>query len=248
MGEEKLGMKKSSRREFLKKSGYVTGGLIGGSVLGGVIGSEIWNPDEDVAPEVAQQFDQALQYFKSNADFDILSQATERIFPADENHPGAIDLGVPYYIDHQLAGQWGINAKEYRLGPFYKGDPTQGYQTQLKHHEIFDVGIEALDTYSQSNFNNNFTKLEAEQQNEVLNAFDANKVDMTVISSSLFFELLRKLTIEGVYADPLYGGNKDMQGWRMKEYPGVQLTYTDLIESEDFIEIEPMSLHDRFNK
>ena len=248
MGEEKLGMKKTSRREFLKKSGYVTGGLIGGSVLGGVIGSEIWNPDKDVAPEVAQQFDQALQYFKSNADFDILSHATERIFPADEDRPGAIDLGVPYYIDHQLAGQWGINAKEYRQGPFFKGDPNQGYQTQLKHHEIFDVGIEALDTYSQSNFNNNFTKLEAEQQDEVLNAFDANKVDMTVISSSLFFELLRKLTIEGVYVDPLYGGNKDMQGWKMKEYPGVQLTYADLIQSEDFIEIEPMSLHDRFNR
>ena len=248
MGEEKLGMKKTSRREFLKKSGYVTGGLIGGSVLGGVIGREIWSPDKDVAPEEAQQFDQALQYFKSNADFDILSQATERIFPADENRPGAIDLGVPYYIDHQLAGQWGMNAREYRQGPFYKGDPTQGYQTQLKHHEIFDVGIEALDTYSQSKFNNNFTKLEAEQQDEVLMAFDANKVNMAVISSALFFELLRKLTIEGVYADPLYSGNKDMQGWKMKEYPGVQLTYTDLIQSEDFVEIEPMSLHDRFNR
>ncbi|SFE18846.1 gluconate 2-dehydrogenase gamma chain [Lentibacillus persicus] len=249
MAEKKEKNKATTRRDFLKKSGYVTGGLIGGSVLGGVIGSELWNKetDSDVATEGTQQHDQALQYFKNRANFDILSQATERIFPEDENGPGAIGLGVPYYIDHQLAGLWGINAREYRQGPFYKGEPNQGYQSQLKYHEVFDLGIEALEKYSQSTFNQRFTELEAEQQDEVLMAFDDNEVNMSVISSSLFFELLRTLTFEGAYADPLYGGNKDMQGWRMKEYPGVQLSYTDQIKSEDFIEIEPASLHDTFN-
>lgn len=249
MAEEKQN-KTTTRREFLKKSGYVTGGVIGGGVLGGLIGSNFWNTGTEtkVAPEETQQFDQALQYFKSSADFKILAHATERIFPADENGPGAIDLGVPYYIDHQLAGQWGINAREYRQGPFYKGEPQQGYQSSLKHHEVFDLGIEALERYSQEKFNTSFVELEAEQQDEVLQAFDENKVDLSVISSSLFFELLRKLTIEGVYADPLYGGNRNKQGWMMKEFPGVQMTYVDQIESEEFIEIEPVSLHERFNK
>jgi gluconate 2-dehydrogenase gamma chain len=249
MSEEKQEKKVTSRREFLKKSGYVTGGVIGGGVLGGLIGNQFWDTgtDTQVAPAETQQFDQALQYFKNNADFEILSHATERIFPTDENGPGAIELGVPYYIDHQLAGRWGINAREYRQGPFYKGEPTQGYQSQLKHHEIFDLGIEALNDYSQSTFNENFTNLDAEQQNEVLVAFDEDEVEMSIISSSLFFELLRTLTIEGVYADPLYGGNKGMEGWKMKEYPGVQMSYTEQIESEEFIEIEPVSLHERFN-
>jgi gluconate 2-dehydrogenase gamma chain len=249
MAEEKEGTKKTSRREFLKKSGYVAGGVVGGGVLGGLLGSEFWNTgtDTEVAPEQTQQFDQALQYFRSNADFQTLAHATERIFPADDNGPGAIELGVPYYIDHQLAGQWGINAREYRQGPFYKGEPNQGYQSQLKHHEVVDLGIEAINRYSQSTYDKNFVDLEPEQQDEVLMAFDENKVDMSVISSSFFFELLRTLTFEGVYADPLYGGNKDMQGWKMKEYPGVQMSYTEQIESEDFIEIEPASLHDRFN-
>ncbi|WP_085994127.1 gluconate 2-dehydrogenase subunit 3 family protein [Oceanobacillus senegalensis] len=251
MAEEKEKNKTTTRRDFLKKSGYVTGGLIGGGVLGGVIGSGIWNneTDSNVATkgEQEQQHDQALQYFKNRADFNILSQATERIFPEDENGPGAIALGVPYYIDHQLAGLWGINAREYRQGPFYKGEPNQGYQTQLNHREVFELGIEALEKYSQSTFNDSFTALEPEQQDKVLMAFDNNEVNMSVISSSLFFELLRTLTFEGAYADPLYSGNRDMQGWRMKEFPGVQMSYTDKIESEEFIEIEPASLHDRFN-
>ncbi|SFE56466.1 gluconate 2-dehydrogenase subunit 3 family protein [Alteribacillus iranensis] len=249
MADEKHESKTITRRDFIKKTGYVTGGVVGGGVLGGLLGSEVWNTttDPEVAPEELQQHDQALQYFKSRADFQVLSSATERIFPADELGPGAIELGVPYYIDHQLAGRWGINDREYRQGPFYKGEPNQGYQTHLKHHEIFDLGIEALEKYSQSTFNERFAELEGKQQDEVLMAFDNDEVDMSVISSSLFFELLRTMTFEGVYADPLYGGNKDMQGWKMKEYPGVQMSYTEEIESEDFVEMDPVSLHKRFN-
>lgn len=250
MADEKDKSVDPSRRDFLKKSGYVAGGVVGGGVLGGLLGSEFWGDGtaSDAPTEAEPQHDQALQYFKSRADFEILSHATERIFPEDDNGPGAIALGVPYYIDHQLAGKWGINAREYRQGPFYKGEPNQGYQSALKHHQVFDLGIEALEKYSQSTFDTNFADLDGEQQDEVLMAFENDEVDMSVISSSLFFELLRTLTIEGVYADPLYGGNKDKQGWAMKEYPGVQLSYTDRIESEDFIEIDPASLHDTFNR
>src|SRR5699024_1874759 len=77
----------------------------------------------------------------------------------------------------------------------------------------------------------------------VLIAFENNEVDLPGTSSSHFFELLREMTIEGVYADPLYGGNRNMEGWRMKEYPGVQMTYAQEVETEEFLEIEPSSLH-----
>ena len=113
MAEKKQG-NKSTRRDFLKKSGYVTGGVVGGSVLGGLLGSQFWETEKEpaVATEVKpKQHDHALEYFTNRADFILLGQATERIFPEDENGPGAIGLGVPYYIDHQLAGKWGINAK-----------------------------------------------------------------------------------------------------------------------------------------
>ena len=54
-------------------------------------------------------------------------------------------------------------------------------------------------------------------------ALEKDEVKIPGLKSSFFFEILRKSTIEGAYADPLYGGNKDMQGWKMKEYPGVQM-------------------------
>jgi gluconate 2-dehydrogenase gamma chain len=239
-----------SRREFLKNSGIAVGGIAVGGALGGVLGlygNEQEAPAETAAPQPAPQHDHALQYFTNRADFEKLAQATERIFPEDDNGPGAIALGVPYYIDHQLAGQWGINAKEYRQGPFYEGTPEQGYQSQLLHHQVFDHGLAALDRYSEDNYGDIFVSLGGEEQDEVLQAFENDEVQIPGLSSSLFFELLRSLTIEGIYADPLYGGNKDMAGWKMKEYPGVQLSYTDHVEEEEFLQIEPKSLHDTHN-
>jgi len=248
MAEKKQG-NKSTRRDFLKKSGYVTGGVVGGSVLGGLLGSQFWETEKEpaVATEVKpKQHDHALEYFTNRADFILLGQATERIFPEDENGPGAIGLGVPYYIDHQLAGKWGINAKDYRQGPFYVGEKVQGYQTQLRYHQVFDLGILAIENYSQATFKERFIALDGEQQDEVLVALENDKVDIPGIKSSFFFEILRKSTLEGAYADPLYGGNKDMQGWKMKEYAGVQMSYTpEQVASKEFIEVAPASLHDR---
>lgn len=245
--EEKLNQDGSSRRDFLKNSGLAIGGAAVGATLGGVFvlgdkGEESSTPSEGI------QHDHALEYFTNRAEFKILEQATERILPEDDNGPGAIGLGVAYYIDHQLAGKWGINAKDYRQGPFYEGEPTQGYQTQLKYHQVYDLGIEALEKYSKSTFDDGFSSLEGEQQDEVLVAFENDKVDMPGIKSSFFFEILRTSTLEGAYSDPLYGGNKDMQGWKMKEYPGVQMGYSqEQVESEKFIEIKPASLHNTHN-
>lgn len=132
--------------------------------------------------------------------------------------------------------------------PNLVGDqPNLGYQSRLKYHEIYDLGIEAIENYSQANFNERFIALEGEQQDEVLVALENDEVDMPGIKSSFFFNILRQSTLEGAYADPLYGGNKDMQGWKMKEYPGVQLLYTpEQVESEEFFEIKPESLHNTF--
>jgi len=239
--------KRSSRRTFIKNSGLTVGGVVLGGALGSLLGK-----DSEVAPQVqvqgqvqGQQHDQALEYFTNRADFQLLSQATERIFPEDENGPGAIGLGVPYYIDHQLAGKWGINAKDYRYGPFYDGERVQGYQSQLKYHQIYDLGIEAIEKHSQVTFDKRFIELEGEQQDEVLVALENDEVNIPGLKSSFFFEILRKSTIEGAYADPLYGGNKDMQGWKMKEYPGVQMSYSaEQVASKEFIKVQPASLHD----
>lgn len=242
--------KRSSRRTFIKNSGLTVGGVVLGGALGSLLGK-----DSEVASQVqvqgkaqGQQHDHALEYFTKQSDFQLLSEATERIFPEDENGPGAIGLGVPYYIDHQLAGKWGINAKDYRFGPFYDGERVQGYQSQLKYHQIYDLGIEAIEKHSQATFNDRFVALEGEQQDEILLALENDEVNIPGLKSSFFFEILRKSTLEGAYSDPLYGGNKDMQGWKMKEYPGVQMRYSaEQVASKEFIKVAPASLHDTHN-
>ncbi|WP_240374466.1 gluconate 2-dehydrogenase subunit 3 family protein [Bacillus piscicola] len=245
---------KMTRRQFLRNSGYVAGGVVGGGLVGGIVGNQMQSggaPTQEKPggkSEKTPQFDHALMYFSQKEDFDVLSQATELIFPADELGPGAIELGVPYYIDKQLAGAWGHNAKEYMQGPFFEGEPTQGYQSRLQRHEIFSQGIRKMKEYSQKKFNAPFLDLEEDQQIDILTAFEKGDIELAGVPNEQFFALLRAATLEGAYADPLYGGNQNMEGWKMKEYPGNKMAYHDVIDSDKFYDEPPSSLHSHMDK
>lgn len=236
------GLKNPSRRRFLIHTGYA----IGGAVVGGVIGNLLPSMRRRslTAPTAPNEnhFNEALMFFNQEQ-FGIVSAAVERIYPADENGPGAKELGVPFYIDHQLASDWGFNARDYMEYPFYVGEKVQGYQGRLKRREIFSIGLREMQNYSNSKYNKNFTELTGEQQDEVLKAFQTDAVKLTTISASGFFAMLRSSTLEGVYSDPLYGGNKNMGGWIMRNYPGNQMSYAQVIE-KDFTKIPPSSLKD----
>lgn len=41
----------------------------------------------------------------------------------------------------------------------------------------------------------------------------------------MFFAMLRRNTIEGVFCDPMHGGNVDMIGWQMIGFPGPHWSY-----------------------
>lgn len=243
MAEKDKGL---TRRDFLKTSGIATGTLIGGGLLGGLIGYNA-NKDSDTAQndqgnQQAKTSPKGRHFFKNNLDFDVLSQATERIFPKDDLGPGAIDLGVPYFIDNQLAGGYGLNDREYMQGPFDIGEPTQGYQSPLNRREAFLLGIRTLEKEARNRFNKGFTELEGDQMDEILTAFQKGEVKMDGITSDFFFSLLRSATIQGAYADPIYGGNNNMDGWRMKNFPGHQAAYINVIDKKEFQKIQPQSL------
>ena len=46
----------------------------------------------------------------------------------------------------------------------------------------------------------------------------------------VFFETLLQNTKEGFFADPVYGGNRDMAGWKMIGFPGARYDYRDWID------------------
>lgn len=260
-----------SRRRFIKNTGMITGGVVGGSLLGGLLTNQfITKPETQLKQENTATFQEARQFFTRLDDFHVLEAATECIYPKDDNGPGAIELGVPYFIDKQLAGQWGMNAKDYRQGPFMKFDqvesmkgkgeekyPTnspylvnkpdtelQRHQSRLTRGEIVIGGLRKMNQISQKRFKTLFYKADEDQQIEILQGFESGKVKMSGVAPENFFILLRQMTLEGAFADPLYGGNKNMAGWKMKEYPGPQASYANVIEKKEFVKMKPISLND----
>ncbi|MFF2483416.1 gluconate 2-dehydrogenase subunit 3 family protein [Paenibacillus sp. NPDC058071] len=242
-----------SRRNFMKYTGTALGGAVVGGLIGGVIGNSMMGKEPNAPavpgePETKQpvSFTQALMYM-TQEQFQITEAAVERIFPADDLGPGAKALGVAFFIDHQLAGPWGINARDYMTGPFHEAEATQGYQLGFKRHELIAMGLNKIRDYTTEKYQKRFTELTPEEQDAVLTALEKDEVKMKGVPSSTFFQLLRQLTIEGVYADPLYSGNRNMDAWRMRNYPGNQMAYTDYIDKDEFVKLEPQSLANHLN-
>ncbi|HHY74766.1 MAG TPA: gluconate 2-dehydrogenase subunit 3 family protein [Bacillus bacterium] len=235
--------KKYSRRSFLKNSGFTIGGLaIGAGITSQFTKTKEVTKEVPVEKIVENNANRALMYF-SPQQYRIVDAAAERVFPEDENGPGAKKLNVAYFIDHQLASAWGTRGKEYTMGPFIKGEATQGYQGHLNRQQIFDIGLKGLHDHSMKTYQKPFEELAPEQQDEILIAFEADQVELKGVTASYFFSQLRSVTIEGVYADPMYGGNYQMEGWKMKNYPGHQMSYTKIIEDATFHVIKPASLN-----
>src|SRR5699024_3479639 len=105
------------RRKFIRNTGLVAGGVIGGSLFGGLLADNIKSEPARKQTEIKEDdIKEARICFRRHEDFNVLKAAVERIYPEDDNGPGAIELGVPYFIDRQLAGQFGMNAKYYMQG------------------------------------------------------------------------------------------------------------------------------------
>ncbi|OLB88378.1 MAG: hypothetical protein AUI12_04960 [Acidobacteria bacterium 13_2_20CM_2_57_6] len=141
----------------------------------------------------------------------LAAAAASRIFPSDVSGPGAKEAGVVIYIDRQLAGPYGSDRYRYTQGPFEDAPAEFGYQGKATPREIYREGLKGL---------TGFDQLNAEEQDATLERIEA----------SVFFSLLRQHTIEGMFCDPMHGGNADMVGWQLIGYPGPRLNNYDEIE------------------
>jgi PAS domain S-box-containing protein len=73
----------------------------------------------------------------------FIEAAVSRLIPADDKWGGAIEAGVPSYIDKQLAGAWGAGERLYRSGPWQPGAASQGYQLRFTPSELFRTALDA---------------------------------------------------------------------------------------------------------
>jgi gluconate 2-dehydrogenase gamma chain len=161
----------------------------------------------------------------------FVKAAVARLIPADDLGPGALEVDVPYFIDQQLAGVYGAGARFYSQGPFGARTPFQGYQWPLSPAGLYQVAIAATDQYCEQTYHKRFAELDPVKQDDVLKGLQgiASAVDLKEIPGTAFFTLLLSDTKDGFFADPVYGGNKDMIGWKLVGFPGVAADYSELI-------------------
>jgi gluconate 2-dehydrogenase gamma chain len=189
---------------------------------------------------------------------EIVNAAAGRIIPADANGPGAIEAGVVFFIDRQLSASYNFIGRRYLDGPFDMGTSTQGDQSGLDMRDRYRLGIQGMEDYAQQLYQKGFAHLTAAQQDRILtdmqagvpDTFDGNSIQAATtqpaasggevgvqqmvpgapgIGAQAFFNLLLSHTIAGFFADPIYGGNRNLIGWNLIGFPGAQITYANNI-------------------
>jgi gluconate 2-dehydrogenase gamma chain len=170
----------------------------------------------------------------------FVEAAVARLIPVDELGPGALEAGVPRFIDRQLAGAYGAGARLYRAGPWRAGTPSQGYQLPHTPAELFRSAVRAIrDDLAQKG---GFDKLDPHAQDGYLDALSQGKIELGAAGTSEFFEMLLALTMEGYLGDPAYGGNLGMEAWKMIGFPGAYSNYYELVGRNVRFDAAPASL------
>jgi gluconate 2-dehydrogenase gamma chain len=189
-----------SRRQFLTLSATTLGGVL--------VYTLDRKPTRVHAQSGTVRF--PLRFFTEEEALAIAAAAA-RIFPSDESGPGADEAGVVIYIDRQLASAYGRDYYRYTQPPFEQGVPEQGYQGQETPRQTYRAGLKTL---------GRFHLLTPTEQDAKL-----RQIEITP-----FFSLLRTHTIEGMFSDPMHGGNRDLIGWQLLGFPGPRMNYSDDVD------------------
>jgi len=122
-----------------------------------------------------------------------LEALLDRLCPADELGPGAVEMGARNYIEIQLGDY---------LAP---------------EKQMFLDGLTALDAYARESQGSGLADLSPEKRDQALMDIDSGKAPP---NTRTFFVRARRLMLEGMFGDPHYGGNQNFAGWDLIKYPG----------------------------
>jgi gluconate 2-dehydrogenase gamma chain len=202
----------ASRREFLRRAAVGAGAVAGAGA--GIVPETLPVPSQQTTTSSHEQSRaEGLGAFFNRDDGVTIAALTEVLMPGGPGKPGARDAGVLNYIDLALAGAYAD------LQDFYRN------------------GLRQLDQYCHSVHRDAFVHLSLVQQQAVMTALEqGTATGFTWPAAQAFFETLRTHTMEGMFADPIYGGNKDFAGWRLVGFPGAQplFTSTDMRSKQAF--------------
>jgi gluconate 2-dehydrogenase gamma chain len=135
-----------------------------------------------------------------------------RIVPGDPDDPGAREAGVLVYIDRAVEGAYRELQFAYRRG-----------LAELARH-CRDEARAA------------FAELGADRQDALLSELDGIALQLEAgedpatdprrLVLAELYAMVRQHTLEGLFGDPAYGGNRDSAGWRLVGFPGAQWGYS----------------------
>ena len=155
----------------------------------------------------------------------------DHMWPKDELTASGAELGIAAFIDRQLAGADGQGDRHYLQGPFRKGKPKHGDQLPLTPEQYFKAGVAATDAACRMKFSKPFDKLAPAERESFLQDLAAVRVKGGSIQLGTWFNaLVCPLFVQGAFADPIYGGNRDKAAWKLIGYPGLPAVYGQDVE------------------
>jgi len=233
-------MESISRRSAIKRLGGVT--LATTLPVLGVTGQMDSTMTAHNAPPADGAAPSTTYLFFNAEEAAFIEAAVARLIPADEQWGGAVEAGVPNFMDKQLGGAWGAGERLYRSGPWQPGTASQGYQLPFTPAELFRTALRAINQ-ELATAGTPFATMNADQQDAYLRSLQTGSKNLDGVPAGVFFNHLWECTVEGFFSDPVYGGNRDMLAWRMIGFPGAYASYYDLVDQHGIkIDRPPMSL------
>lgn len=163
--------------------------------------------------------------FFSEGEYAVVEAVVERLIPADgEGAPGGRAAGAVDYIDGFLGAFESDPPRIWAGGPFsgrHGGDPSFEAWLPLGHMEelAWRTRIEGSQGRAEREFNGPVVGLQQRYREGIaaLGAdfllVDSDEQDRRLDADPGFRRLVYEHACEGVYGDPVYGGNRDFAGW-----------------------------------
>lgn len=218
------------RRSFLRQSFVLVPATVTLAGAGTVVAQNTVAPPATAAPAAAATL-YTPTYFNAD-EWAFVRAAVARLIPSDDTGPGALEAGVPEFIDRQMESAWGHGALWYMQGPFAAdASPLFGYQGRMPPRELYRAAIAAIDTHCRNQFGGKrFAELEAAAQDDLLTAMSKGAVQLEGVGAQDFFGFLLQNTKEGYFSDPIHGGNKNAAAWAMIGFPGARADFLDWVQ------------------
>jgi gluconate 2-dehydrogenase gamma chain len=211
------------RRDFLK------GAVVGGAAA--AAGTVTAEAQAQQTPTAATPPAQPGYAFLNIEEAAFVEALVDHMIPADEFTPKGTDVGLNIYIDRALAGGWGKGDRLYMQGPWKRGTPNQGYQLPLTPAQLYRAGIEATNAHCRKTYGKSFDRIDAKQREDVLVELSTGKITFDDgLPVRTFWSTVYQTVMEGMFSDPIYGGNRNKAGWKLIGFPGAIAVHRDNVE------------------